>query len=97
MGARWISFFRKRELKEILKEFALDGTGSVEEIRSQLAAFNNRDDHVLEIAERLQKCESEILAALSERKQRTPSSSPAGPTQLHVPTFGCASPAETWK
>jgi len=56
-------------MEAIQKEFALDGTGSVEEMRSRLAAFNNRDDHVLEIAERLQECESKILAA---RKQRTP-------------------------
>jgi len=52
MGARWISYLRKRELEATLKEFALDGTGSVEEMGSRLAAFNNR----------------EILAALSERK-----------------------------
>ncbi|KAH8292754.1 hypothetical protein KR054_000357, partial [Drosophila jambulina] len=88
MGARWISYLRKRELEAILKEFSLDTTGSVEEMRSRLAAFNNREDHVLDIAERLQECEGEILAALNERKQRTPSPHPPGPTRLQVPALG---------
>ncbi|KAH8284392.1 hypothetical protein KR054_000164, partial [Drosophila jambulina] len=86
MGARWISYLRKRELEAILKEFSLDTTGSVEEMRSRLAAFNNREDHVLDIAERLQECEGEILAALNERKQRTPSPHPPGPTRLQQRT-----------
>ncbi|KAH8285102.1 hypothetical protein KR054_005272, partial [Drosophila jambulina] len=91
MGARWISYLRKRELEAILKEFSLDTTGSVEEIRSRLAALNNREDHVLDIAERLQEREGEILAALNERKQRTPSPQPPGPTRLQVPALGGSS------
>jgi len=89
MGARWISYLRKRELEAILKEFSLEATGTVEEMRSRLSAFNNRDDHVLEIAERLQDCEAEITAALTDRKQRspTPNPHPPGPTQLQVPAL----------
>ncbi|XP_070854064.1 uncharacterized protein [Drosophila suzukii] len=89
MGARWISYLRKRELEAILKEFSLEATGTVEEMRSRLSAFNNRDDHVLEIAERLQDCEAEITAALTDRKQRspTPYPHPPGPTQLQVPAL----------
>jgi len=51
MGARLISYLRKRELEAILKEFSLEATGNVEKMRSRLAAFNNRDNHVLEITE----------------------------------------------
>jgi len=89
MGARWTSYLRKRELEAILREFSLEATGTVEEMRSRLAAFNNRDDHVLEIAERLQECEAEITAALTDRKQRspTPNPHPPGPTQLQVPAL----------
>ncbi|KAH8280793.1 hypothetical protein KR054_012344, partial [Drosophila jambulina] len=88
MGARWISYLCKRELEAIFKEFSLDTTGSVEEMRSRFAALNNREDHVLDIAERLQECKGEILAALNERKQRTPSPHPPGPTRLQVPALG---------
>ncbi|XP_050741637.1 uncharacterized protein LOC127010779 [Drosophila biarmipes] len=94
MGARWISYLRKRELEAILKEFSLQATGTVKEIRSRLAAFNNRDDHVLEIAERLQECEAEITAALTDRKQcsPTPNPHPPGPTQPVSYMSQCQSP-----
>lgn len=53
MGARWISYLRKREMEAIWNV----QTGSVY-------------DPVLEIAGRLQECEAEILAVISERKKR---------------------------
>ncbi|KAH8338096.1 hypothetical protein KR059_006836, partial [Drosophila kikkawai] len=89
MVARWIAYLRKRELEAILKEFSLEATGTVEEMRSRLAAFNNQDDHVLEVIERLQECEAEINATLADRKQRSPSPQPhpPGPAQLQVPVL----------
>ncbi|XP_070854406.1 uncharacterized protein [Drosophila suzukii] len=93
MGARWISYLRKLELEAILKEFSLEATGSVEEMRGRSAAFNSREDQELKVIERLREWEAEINAAMSENKQRAPSPVPPGSTQLQVlPIEGISTP-----
>ena len=44
MGVYWSSFRRKNELQAVLGEFDEDIEGTVEELRSRLAAYANRPD-----------------------------------------------------